>query len=226
MNREQIYACFRKMAEEDKHYFDFGRYGVIEEVLAYFGLPSKEFKGASSWVHEDNLKTLHDFLIQNATDEQLTLVQQIATGNKAAPIMNPLLASSGSVFVSMPMNKAKYDCVDDIRYGTEKAIRATHNVPYFLDLDAHNGNIYDKMFEEIQCCKFLIADFTYQNTGVYYEAGYAKGIGKTVIHTCRSDEFEKLHFDVKQIQFVTWANADDLFQKLEKQIQKSGLYGK
>ena len=47
MNREQIYACFRKMAEEDKHYFDFGRYGIIEEVLAYFGLPSKEFKGAS-----------------------------------------------------------------------------------------------------------------------------------------------------------------------------------
>ena len=82
------------------------------------------------------------------------------------------------------------------------------------------------MFEEIQTCKFLVADFTYQNAGVYYEAGYAKGIGKTVIHICRSDEFCKLHFDVKQIQFVTWDNAEDLSQKLEKQIRESGLCGR
>ena len=50
--------------------------------------------------------------------------------------------------------------------------------PYYLDLDAHNENISVKMFEETQICKFLVADFTYQNAGVYYESGYAKGIGK------------------------------------------------
>lgn len=80
MNKEQIYAIFRKKAEEDKYYFDFGRYGIIEDLMAYFGLPSKEFKGTSSWVHEDNLKTLHDFLINSASGEQLALVYQIATG--------------------------------------------------------------------------------------------------------------------------------------------------
>lgn len=226
MNKEQIYTLFRKKAEENKHYFDFERYGIIEDLLAYFGLHSKEFKGTSSWVHEDNLKTLHDFLMNSASDEQLTLVYQIATGKNDVPAMNPVLPTSGSIFVSMPMNKEKYDCVDDIRRGTETAIIATKNQPYYLDLDAHNGNIYEKMFEEIQSCKFLVADFTYQNAGVYYEAGYAKGIGKTVIHICRSDEFSKLHFDVKQIQFVLWDNMEDLSQKLEKQICESGLCGK
>lgn len=58
----------------------------------------------------------------------------------------------------------------------------TKNKPYYLDLDSHNENIYDKMFEKIQSCKFLVADFTYQNESVYYEAGYAKSIGKTVIY--------------------------------------------
>ena len=225
MNKEQIYALFRKKAEENKQYFNFERYGIIEELLAYFGLPSKEFRGASSWVHEDNLKTLHDFLINSASNEQLTLVYQIATGKNIVPVMNTRLPASGSIFVSMPMNKEKYDCVDDIRCGTETAIIATKNQPYYLDLDAHNGNIYEKMFEEIQSCKFLIADFTYQNAGVYYETGYAKGIGKTVIHICRSDEFSNLHFDVKQIQFVFWNNMEDLSQKLEKQIRESGLCG-
>ena len=223
MNKEQIYAIFRKKAEEDKYYFDFGRYGIIEDLMAYFGLPSKEFKGTSSWVHEDNLKTLHDFLINSASGEQLALVYQIATGKNNVPTMNPVLPASGSVFVSMPMNKEKYDCVDDIRRGTETAIIASKNHPYYLDLDAHN--IYEKMFEEIQSCKFLVADFTYQNAGVYYEAGYAKGIGKTVIHICRSDEFDKLHFDVKQIQFIVWNNTDDLLQKLQRQIRESGLCG-
>ena len=34
MNKEQIYVAFRKKVESDKHYFDFGRYGIIEETLS------------------------------------------------------------------------------------------------------------------------------------------------------------------------------------------------
>lgn len=226
MNKEQIFIAFRKKAEQNNHYFNFERTGIIEEVLAYFGLHTKEFRGASSNVHEDNLKTLYEFIVNNASNEQLTLIYQIATDKNEVPEMNPILPSSGSVFVSMPMNKDKYDCVDDIRCGTEKAIKITNNSPYYLDLDAHNKNICDKMFEEIKSCKFLVADFTYQNCGVYYEAGYAKGIGKTVIHTCRQDEFKSLHFDLKQNQFVIWSNSTELEDKLSDQIIKSGLGSK
>jgi len=223
VNKEQIYITFRKKAEQNKHYFNFERTGIIEELLAYLGLRSNEFRGASSCVHEDNLKILHEFILNDASDEQLTLIYQIATGKNEVPEMSPILPSSGAVFVSMPMNKDKYDCVDDIRLGTEKAIKSSNNSPYYLDLDAHNQNICDKMFEEIKSCKFLVADFTYQNCGVYYEAGYAKGIGKTVIHTCREDEFNNVHFDIKQIQFVVWSNAEELKNKLLEQIIKSGL---
>lgn len=223
MNKEQIYVEFRKKVESDDNYFTFGRYGIIEETLAYFGLASKEFKGAHSCVHEDNLKILHDFMINEATDEQLGLIYQVATGKEQIPEINPVLPSSGMVFVSMPMNRDKYDCVDQIRQGTKQAIETTGNEAYYVDLDAHNGNISDKIVEEIRNCKFLVADFTCQNTGVYYEAGYAKGIGKTVIYTCRQDDFVNIHFDIKQIQFVVWTDAEDLKRKLQEQIIKSGL---
>ena len=211
------------VVEGDENYFNFGRYGIIEETLAYFGLASKEFIGAHSCVHEDNLKTLHDFMINEATDEQLGLIYQVATGKEKIPETNPVLPSSGMVFVSMPMNREKYEFVDQIRQGTQRAIEETGNEAYYVDLDAHNGNISDKIVEEIRNCKFLVADFTCQNTGVYYEAGYAKGIGKTVIYTCRKDDFTNVHFDIKQIQFVVWTDAEDLKNKLQEQITKSGL---
>ena len=223
MNKEQIYVEFRKKAESDDHYFTFGRYGIIEEILAYFGLASKEFRGSHACVHENNLKILHDFMINEATDEQLGLIYQVATGKEQIPEINPVLPSSGMVFVSMPMNRDKYDCVDQIRQGTKQAIETTGNEAYYVDLDAHNGNISDKIVEEIRNCKFLVADFTCQNTGVYYEAGYAKGIGKTVIYTCRQDDFVNVHFDIKQIQFVVWTDTKDLENKLKEQIINSGL---
>jgi hypothetical protein len=41
----------------------------------------------------------------------------------------------------------------------------------------------------------LVADFTGQRGGVYWEAGFAQGLGIPVIRTCKSDELWKLHFD-------------------------------
>ena len=68
-----------------------------------------------------------------------------------------------------------------------------------------------------------MADFTTHNSGVYYEAGYARALGKTVIHTCKKDDFQGLHFDVKQIQTLSWSNSDELADSLSKQITASGL---
>lgn len=121
--------------------------------------------------------------------------------------------------------KEKCKDVDEIRKGISKAVSDSGNEIYFLDLDAHNENIFNKMMTEIVGCKFLIADFTSQNTGVYYEAGYAKVLVKTVIYTCKNSDFGNVHFDIKQTQFVVWNNAEDLAEKLLDQIEKSNLGG-
>ena len=76
---------------------------------------------------------------------------------------------------------------------------------------------------EIQSCKFLVADFTTHNTGVYYEAGYATALGKTVIHTCKKSDFDNLHFDIKQTQTLAWTDAENLSKILTDQIVNADL---
>ena len=64
-----------------------------------------------------------------------------------------------------------------------------------IDMKDFVGDITDKIIAEIRGSRFVVADFTGQRQGVYYESGYARGIGLPVIWTCRKDDMEKLHFD-------------------------------
>lgn len=222
MNREQIYNEFAKYVEADDKYYTHSKHGIIEDVLAWLNIASSPFVGANSYVHAQNLEKLHNYLMNSATEEQLRQVYDLTKGMDL-PKHSPVAESAGKVFVSMPMNKTKCEYVDDIRKGVEAAIVDSGHEPYFLDKDVHNENIVNKMFEEIVACKFLVADLTSQNTGVYYEAGYAKAIGKTVIFTCNSNDFENVHFDVKQTQIVIWDNSDDLHVKLAEHIKRSDI---
>lgn len=61
---------------------------------------------------------------------------------------------------------------------------------------------------QVTASRFVLADLTHENRGVYFEAGYAEGIGRPVIFTCRTDAFNpatgKPHFDVNHNQCVKW----------------------
>ena len=224
MNREQIFTAFAKYVESDKEYYDNGKHGIIEDVLAWLNIPAENFIAVQSVVHTQNLQKLHDYLVSSATDEQLRQVYELTKGVEL-PKYSPVADSSGKVFISMPMNPDKCADVEVIRKGIDEALKDTGNEAYFLDKDVHNDNIFNKMLEEIVACKFLVADLTSQNTGVYYEAGYAKAIGKTVILTCKSSDFSNVHFDIKQTQIVVWNDADDLRIKLAEHIRKSKIGG-
>ena len=87
------------------------------------------------------------------------------------------------------------------------------------------------MFRLIRECRFLIMDISDPNYGAYYEAGYARGLGKEIIITCSHDTHNKEytteeerrhlkpHFDIAQKQILVWNNYNDLTQKLEQWIR-------
>ena len=227
MDARIIYNQLAKAAQSNRDYYFFGKpsqVGVIEDLLSYFGL-DYEITSHSETMHQAGLKTLRDFMTNHASDEQLKVIADAAGGEPLDLHMDSAALSAGKVFVSMPMNKEKCSQVDVIRAGTETSIKRSRNQPYYLDLDVHNQNIVVKMLDEIKACKFLVADLTSQNPGVYYEAGYAKALGKTVIFTCQEKDFETVHFDIKQTQIVIWNNQDDLAEKLYSQIIGSNLRG-
>ena len=88
-----------------------------------------------------------------------------------------------------------------------------------MDLKEHNQKICDAIIAEIRRSRFLVADFTGHRGGVYFEAGYALGLGIPVIWTCREDELADTHFDTRQYNHVVWKNEKDLFEKLKRRIE-------
>ena len=105
------------------------------------------------------------------------------------------------------------------RDGFEPGIRDTQ---YFepvrmLDID-HAGKIDDRIVAEIRSSGLLVADFTGQRGGVYFEAGFALGLGIPVIWTCRKDQIDQVHFDTRQYNHLLWDNPADLRARLRDRI--------
>jgi len=114
-------------------------------------------------------------------------------------------------------NKALSIAIEDAGYS-----------PLRIDLKQHNNNIVDEIIASIKVSKFMVADFTGNRGSVYYEAGYAKGMGIPVIYTCRDtgiknkqNDFENLRFDVAQYNFIKWDenSYDDISKKLKDRIE-------
>ncbi len=74
-------------------------------------------------------------------------------------------------------------------------------------------------FVSIKQARFVIADFTHQSDGVYYEAGYALGRGLPVIYMCRADDWDNLHFDVRPMQVLRYSSPEELQNALSLKIQ-------
>ena len=106
--------------------------------------------------------------------------------------------------------------------GIKPAIEAVGYSPLRIDRQEFVGKIDDEIIAEIRRSRFLVADFTHGHDGarggVYYEAGFAQGLGLTVIFTCRDDMFDNLHFDTRQFNHIAWENPDDLREKLANRI--------
>lgn len=111
----------------------------------------------------------------------------------------------------------------------EPAIREAGYEPRIIRKVEHNNKIDDEIIAEIRRSKFVIADFTcgfskdksevIARGGVYYEAGFAQGLGHPVIWTCRSDIIAHVHFDTRQYNHIVWETATDLKEKLLNRIR-------
>ena len=107
-----------------------------------------------------------------------------------------------------------------IRDAIKAALTECDFVPRIMDEIEHNHQIVPEMLYEIRESRFVIAELTGHNNGAYFEAGYALGLGKEVIHLCQKEKFgEDGHFDVKQVNTILWEDTEDLTKKLVARIK-------
>lgn len=134
---------------------------------------------------------------------------------------------STSVFVAMWFG-------DEVKSVYEEAIQpAIEECGYRavrVDKIEHNNDITDEIVVGIKGSKFVVADLTGYRGGVYFEAGYAKGLGKELILSCRKDWFdgekdssgkwikEAVHFDLNHLNTIDWETPVELKMRLVNRI--------
>lgn len=71
---------------------------------------------------------------------------------------------------------------------------------------ARAGVIDNILREQIRDAAFVLVDLTHDNSGAYWEAGYAEGLGKPVVYLCERSKFDraKTHFDTNHCTTIMW----------------------
>lgn len=107
-----------------------------------------------------------------------------------------------------------------------------------IDTVEHNNKICDEVIAAIRKSRFVVADFTAgickncascgehktcrekvrPRGGVYFEAGFAMGLGIPVIWAVREDQIDDIHFDTRQYNYIVYYNADELRERLGNRI--------
>ena len=135
--------------------------------------------------------------------------------------------ASEQAFVAMWFDPSMAEIFDR---GIEPGVKSAGYKALRIDRKEHNNKIDDEIIAEIRRSRFVVADFTcgimlrgktqhaLPRGGVYYEAGFAHGLGLPVIFTCRADAITYVHFDTRQFAHVIWETADDLKEKLSNRI--------
>lgn len=124
------------------------------------------------------------------------------------------LERSNRVFVALWFNNP----VKELWITIKRVVEHAGYEPVRVDLEKFEGLIDDKIVAEIRTAKFVIADLTHDDDGqrgsVYYEAGFARGLNKSVIQTVRQDHLDEnvpkrgVAFDLAHYPVIPWCEND------------------
>ena len=105
--------------------------------------------------------------------------------------------------------------------GIEPAIEAAGYEGLPINRKDFTGDVVDEIMAEIRKSRFVVANFTAckectddqpcngARGGVYFEAGFALGLGKTVFLTCREGCAKAVHFDIDHLNRIESEGATE-----------------
>jgi hypothetical protein len=77
--------------------------------------------------------------------------------------------------------------------------------------------ITDEIIRMITAARFVVVDLTHERPNMYFELGYARGLGKTVITIAR--EGTTVHFDVKDWAYLPYIDSRVLERDITKRFE-------
>lgn len=196
----------------------------LERTTTYAGECIQRDKSWISWgwcLNDDELNEIIDYLkssTQRISPDSETLGRYhaykiTADGWEHLEELKQINAESEQGFVAIWFDDSMQEVYDKV---IAPAIYEAGYRPHRVDQREHNNKIDDEIIAEIRRSRFILADFTGHRGGVYYEAGFAKGLGLEVFWTCRKDEIDKLHFDIRQYNCIDW--EEDKLEEFKRRI--------
>src|SRR5690242_12528535 len=113
---------------------------------------------------------------------------------------------SSVAFVAMWFDPTREGIYED---AIVPAIRDAGYQPLRIDKFEHVNRIDDEIVGQIRRSRFVVADFSGQRAGVYFEAGLMLGLGRNVIWMCERKELREVHFDTRQYNFIDYESRAD-----------------
>lgn len=163
----------------------------------------------SGWVHESSKGSL---IAPRSRAYRVTVSGHVRIAESAN-------ADASQAFVAMWFDDSIESAYDR---GIAPAIRDCGFEAKRIDRDPTVDKIDDSIIAEIRRSRFLVADFTHGSEGarggVYYEAGFAHGLGIPVIFTCHTDVIDEIHFDTRQYAHIVWNSTSELRGSLRDRI--------
>jgi hypothetical protein len=118
---------------------------------------------------------------------------------------------SRTVFVIMPFKEAYREVLSSYREVCEPAYEVER-----IDESDTTERIIPRILEGIRYSAFVIADVTELSPNVFYEIGFAQGLGRPVILTAKQGT--SLPFDLVDLPVIFWTEQDELKEKLRRRL--------
>lgn len=157
---------------------------------------------------------LFDKIVINAYEPEDVIEQLNAIIYKHAKSKEK--TDKGHIFVLMSFNKKNDKSYKAIENASKMVSHAEFRI---TRIDQHKGDykITEKIIENIKNSELIICDLTDERPNVYWELGYARGIGKKVITIAKSGT--KIHFDIKDFNTNFYNSEFELQDIIELELE-------
>ena len=125
----------------------------------------------------------------------------------------------GRVFVGMAFDVPSD--ISDVYQAVRRACKKVDLQARRVDDSAGSGPIPTRILKEIEEAEFIVIDLTVERPNVYYELGYAHGVGNRPIDILLiAKTGTTLHFDIAHLAVLYYDSATDLEKKLPAQFRR------